>query len=791
VKTVASLLLALAGAAARADDAPAARWWSDPVEASAVRAGKNRDEIERALRECPEAHRGSLAFLIENMPAPDLEVLKADFLLENVALALRARHRVPWGASLPEEVFLNDVLPHAFLNERREPWRREIYEKALAIVEGAKSPAEAAHALNQKLFPLLGVRYSTARRRADQGPLETIESGLASCTGLSILLAAACRAAAVPARIAAIPSWPNKPGNHTWVEVWDGRWRFAGAAEPDPRGLDHAWFEHDASLAVADSRDHAIYASSFRRTDLRFPIVWARGVDWVNAVNVTARYARSPAPGVAAGPRLLVRVRDAASGKRIEADVEVAGRGEPGGILRGTSRGESADRNDILAFGLEPGRSYDVRVRGRGAAVTREHRAAAGGERTIDVVLDGAGAPALDPAAEGALRETARRYLDAGEEERKGFRFAPELEAALAGNEPAARAVVWDVYRAAPLHDTLREDFKARRVRHGGRESPYTLRAVGEKPPGGWALFIALHGGGGTRKEVNDSQWRVMERYYRDQPDLPGYLYLALRAPNDLWNGFYDDYVYPLVETLIRQLVVCEDVDPDRVFIMGYSHGGYGAFAIGPKIPHRFAAVHSSAAAPTDGETSARTLKSTVFTFMIGENDRAYGRIDRCRAFDEAVRALRGDRTDIYPVSMDLKPGLGHGGLPDRDKVRDMRGAARNPVPREVSWEMTDGVVGDFFWLSDRRPAKKRRIEAECRDNRITVRTNGSAAFRILLDGRLVDLSRPVAIAAGGRTSTVEPKPSLRTLLDTLLERGDIGLAFSVAVDVPAREREF
>ena len=49
---------------------------------------------------------------------------------------------------------------------------------------------------------------------------------------------------------------------------------------------------------------------------------------------------------------------------------------------------------------------------------------------------------------------------------------------------------------------------------------------------------------------------------------------------------------------LIRQFTVLGDVDPDKVYVMGYSHGGYGAFYIGPKIPDRFAAIHCSAAAP-------------------------------------------------------------------------------------------------------------------------------------------------------------------------------------------------
>jgi hypothetical protein len=68
-----------------------------------------------------------------------------------------------------------------------------------------------------------------------------------------------------------------------------------------------------------------------------------------------------------------------------------------------------------------------------------------------------------------------------------------------------------------------------------------------------------------------------MQIYYRDHPEVGGYIYLALRAPNDAWNGFYADHVYPLIDNLIRQFRLLGDIDPDKVFLMGYSHGGYGA----------------------------------------------------------------------------------------------------------------------------------------------------------------------------------------------------------------------
>ena len=151
-----------------------------------------------------------------------------------------------------------------------------------------------------------------------------------------------------------------------------------------------------------------------------------------------------------------------------------------------------------------------------------------------------------------------------------------------------------------------------------------------------------------------------MQRYYKDHPEVGGYLYLALRAPNDTWNGFYDNYVYPLIDNLILQFRLFGDIDPDKVFIMGYSHGGYGAYAIGPKMPDRFAAIHASAAAATDGETTGKTLRTTPFTVMVGELDTMYGRYERNLKFKEQIEQLRGGRTDIYPVTITIVKGNGH-----------------------------------------------------------------------------------------------------------------------------------
>jgi len=94
----------------------------------------------------------------------------------------------------------------------------------------------------------------------------------------------------VPARVVSV-RWPHKRGNHTWVEIWDGQqWRFCGADEPDPKGLDRAWFTRDASKCVGADREHRIRAVSYENTGERFRAGWGRGVElW--GIDVTERYA--------------------------------------------------------------------------------------------------------------------------------------------------------------------------------------------------------------------------------------------------------------------------------------------------------------------------------------------------------------------------------------------------------------------------------------------------------------------------------------------------------------------
>ena len=767
-------------------------------------SGNNRGQLQAALDLSAPTERQAMEFLLAYMPERDLTSLSSEFLLDNVRQALAVRTETEWQKTVPDAVFFNDVLPYAAIDESRDAWRAEFREKFWPLVKDCKSGSDVAQKLNEAVFKEINVKYSTQRKRASQSPKESIEQGIASCSGLSIILVDACRSVGVPARVAGIPKWANKDGNHTWVEIWDGDWHFTGAAEYDANGLDRAWFNADAALADKSSLYSSIYAVSYQPTGDFFPLVWARDDRTFHAVNVTERYTKDkPKTAKTETVRVLVTTKSTTSKKRIARALEVWPSEKPDERQSGMSADESRDLNDILSFELQRNTNYVVQDVDpdypRSFVITTPDAAQQMlefwmDESTVTVPnkLDSTGRETST-----AIEKLTKSYFEASPEERSTIKFDPKVVVELSGDTSAIRAGIWAVFREGPLTEQLKSDFDANQAVNGEHVSPYTIKTVGNLPAGSkkWPLFIAMHGGGNASAEVNDSQWKVMQRYYKDQPDLGGYKYIALRAPNNSWNGFYDNYVYPLIENLIAQQIAFGDIDPNRVYIMGYSHGGYGAFAIGPKMPDRFAAIHASASAPTDGETIATNLRTTRFTFMIGENDTAYGRRERCEAFAKKIAELRRDRQDIYPVEMFYKAGYGHGGLPDRDMIRAMLPFRRNPVPREITWEMTDPVVDNLFWLSVEAPAKGQSVDARILPGSnsvpmIELETVHVDQITVWLDERLTGAATEIDIKLNGQVARHQLNPSIRNLCDSLLRRSDPELAFKCRVDLNIPKQE-
>ncbi len=345
----------------------------DPAIAAAAQknieaAGANGPELLKAITESPKKQREGMAFVVAYMPAGDRDTLTAAFLLEEVSWAYKARETFPWVKGLPDSIFYNEVLPYASFNETREPWRAMFWEMLYPVVKDIKDERAALDTINKAIAKLTGVEYNTKRRKANQSPSESISQGMASCTGLSILLTDALRTVGIPSRVAGTPMWVTMEGNHNWSEVWlDGQWHFI-EYYPTP-ALDRSWFLERAGKADKTKPMHWIYAMSWKTTGLDFPWGWGRGRggNSLPAHDVTDRYIslyNAQMAESAKGVRTAIRAysagaADRSSASRAAVDIRVVDDANKM-VAAGTTAGPTADMNDYLVLYLPEGKTLTL-----------------------------------------------------------------------------------------------------------------------------------------------------------------------------------------------------------------------------------------------------------------------------------------------------------------------------------------------------------------------------------------------------------------------------------------------
>lgn len=727
-----------------------------------VASGDSMDDFLAAAR----ANHGAVGeraaqFLLEHMPPEDRETLSAAFLIENLDLALRARTEFSWAARVPEEIFFNDVLPYAVFDEPRNPWREELCRLGRDLVQEARTASEAAQALNRELFKTINVHYNTGRKRPNQSLKESQVSGKATCTGLSIILVEACRAVGIPARAVGTPLWSNKRGNHTWVEIWDGSWHFTGADEHDPAGLDRGWFVGSAAEAQAEVPRHAIYATSWKRDGLTFPMVWARRSEAVAAVNVTARYAT--AAGVKEQrARLGVRLWDRPDGDRIVARVRAMD-SEFRASGMAETRADTADLNDLPQFDLTPGTQGWLRFTVGEATRELPFGPVAAGDSTIDAAWS-------EMREATAVQNTLQAWVDRAVEERPTD--TPALQLPLTRTEAEQVLKVLAADRLTRLAAERKEAMEARAITLGDKTLRWLEKTFGEAPPEGHSLWISMHGGGNAPPRVNDRQWQNQGRLY----ELTGGIYVAPRAPTDTWNLWHEGHIDPLFQQLIDTYVAGRGVNPNRVYLLGYSAGGDGVWQLAPRMADRFAAAAMMAGHPN--EASLLGLRNLPFALFVGGNDAAYNRNQVVAQRGAQLDQLAEDDPGGYVHLVRVYEGLGHWmNGKDAEALPWMADFERDPWPKKIVWQQDDVVHRRFYWLQvpEDMPIRDRpKIVATVAGQTITVEGEVPANLCLRLSDRLLDLDQPLVVRVNGREVFTGQVPRLASaMLNSLAERAD------------------
>ena len=306
----------------------------------------------------------------------------------------------------------------------------------------------------------------------------------------------------------------------------------------------------------------------------------------------------------------------------------------------------------------------------------------------------------------------------------------------------------------------------------------------GEKPENGRSLYISLHGGGRAPQATNDQQWENQKRLYRPEEGV----YLAPRAITNTWDLHFVPKADLFYERIIEMMVAHEDVNPDKVYIMGYSAGGDGVWRLAPRMADHWAAASMMAGHP--GDVRLEGLRNTPFMIWCGGNDDAYNRNVECGNRIKEMDALQADDPEGYVHEGHIVSGKGHWmDREDAAAVPWMAQFTRNPYPERVVWVQGDLMKESFYWLGVplTEAAKGSKVVARLdRDqNLVELEWCEYAHVTVYLNDRMLDLDKPVKICFAGRelfNGTVERNAN--NMRRTLLAREDPSCAFPASVTV-------
>lgn len=373
-----------------------------------------------------------------------------------------------------------------------------------------------------------------------------------------------------------------------------------------------------------------------------------------------------------------------------------------------------------------------------------------------------------------------------------------------------AREESWNDYVRRRLQDeTLIRETREQALSYGDVVMRYTITVKGKMPEGGYPLFIALHGGGQSdTPDINDQQWGQMGYYYSQWLNCG--VYVAVRGVRDTWDTHFNPESYPLYDRLIEYMILTQNVNPDRVYLTGFSAGGDGVYAVSPRMADRFAAVNMSSGHPNG--VSLVNLSNLPIQLQAGEYDTAYNRHTVTAEYgiylDELQAAFGGgyehrtlihynaghNYADYSPkplmVMTDSRAWLKDG---DRSATRVdcfppdyLASFVRNPYPTALAWDLSTRAelrATDSFYYLRAPKTTAGSIRIDLAGNNISIKTEElDGDFEILFNEEMIDFSKPLNFDVDGKYVSLKLDPDKTMLTETTAERGDPRYQFEASV---------
>ena len=340
------------------------------------------------------------------------------------------------------------------------------------------------------------------------------------------------------------------------------------------------------------------------------------------------------------------------------------------------------------------------------------------------------------------------------------------------------------IYQYVVKNDSVRRNgfIEAKALSHGKYKMPFTYKIFGDKPVDGRSLYISMHGGGATSDEVNNKQWDNQLKLYAPKE---GVYFVPRSAVND-WNMWFQSHVDTLFDLIIQTAVVEWDVNPDKVYLLGYSAGGDGSYRLSPRLADRWAAASMMAGHP--GGVSPLNLRNIGFMLWMGANDKAYDRNLQAAKFGKLLDELQQADPAGYVHETRIVEGKGHWmEHVDTIAIPWMAKFRRNPCPAKIVWRQDDVPHDSFYWLSV--PASDAKegncVIVERRDNTFIISKNDYKTLSIGLNDKMIDFNKPVKIILNGNVIFNDKvERTIGDLYRSITKRKDKGLIFSAFIDI-------
>ena len=285
------------------------------------------------------------------------------------------------------------------------------------------------------------------------------------------------------------------------------------------------------------------------------------------------------------------------------------------------------------------------------------------------------------------------------------------------------------------------QEMKDRIIKINDKELKFDLKFFGIKPATGWELYFSLHGGGGVPDSVNENSWNRHKTLY----ELNNGILFTPRSPTNTWNMWHQNHIDMFLNRLIQNMIAFHDVDPNKIYLMGYSAGGDGVYQVAPRMADRFAAAAMMAGHPNDA--SPLGLRNIGFTIHMGENDSAYNRNKVALDWENRLQKLSENDVNGYFHLVKIYKNKGHwmGGL-DTSAISWISKFTRNPFPKKVVWKQDDVIHERFYWLKVTDPIKNSLIIANIIDQTIIIETTSASDFIIRLNDNLIDMDKKIIV---------------------------------------------